>query len=196
MNNNVTRGHGLLEIFLARKRAQVADSLIPPRLRSGKIFDIGCGSYPYFLVNTEFREKFGLDQNFLTREIKGINFIKQNMAAGGRLPFADNYFNIVTLLAFLEHLEEGAAVNVLREARRVLLPSCLLIMTVPSGRADLLLRLMSKVGLVSAIEISEHKQAYNPRLITKQLLAASFKKESVKIKNFEFGLNLLALAKK
>ena len=36
--------------------------LIPSHLRSGRILDVGCGSYPYFLAHTEFAEKFALDQ--------------------------------------------------------------------------------------------------------------------------------------
>ena len=57
-----TRGSGLLEPFLARLRARKANRLIPPHLRSGRILDIGCGSFPYFLAHTSFAEKFALDQ--------------------------------------------------------------------------------------------------------------------------------------
>jgi hypothetical protein len=38
----ITRGFGLLEGFLASKRAQMADRLIPGDLRNGKILDICC----------------------------------------------------------------------------------------------------------------------------------------------------------
>ena len=57
-----TRGSGLLEPFLARLRARKANRLIPAHLRSGRILDVGCGSFPYFLSHTEFAEKFALDQ--------------------------------------------------------------------------------------------------------------------------------------
>ena len=62
MKVKVTRGHGLLERFLARKRACMANQLIPSHLRNGRILDIGCGSFPYFLLNTVFTEKCGLDK--------------------------------------------------------------------------------------------------------------------------------------
>jgi hypothetical protein len=62
VKDSVTRGKGFLEPFLARQRAQTANQLIPPQLRQGRILDIGCGTYPYFLAHTEFEKKFAIDQ--------------------------------------------------------------------------------------------------------------------------------------
>jgi len=59
-----TRGHGALEGYLARRRARKANQLIPSESRSGRLLDIGCGSYPYFLATTRFAEKWGVDQVF------------------------------------------------------------------------------------------------------------------------------------
>ena len=69
MTGNVTRGSGYLEKFLAKKRLQMANKLIPTSFRQGKILDIGCGSYPYFLLNTPFRKKYGIDPHVSTGEI-------------------------------------------------------------------------------------------------------------------------------
>ena len=46
----MTRGKGLLEPMLADLRAQRANKLIPSTSRTGRILDIGCGTYPYFLA--------------------------------------------------------------------------------------------------------------------------------------------------
>jgi hypothetical protein len=62
----VTRGRGLLEPFLARQRSKIANRLIGAQHRTGRILDIGCGSHPYFLSHTSFKEKFAIDQ--LARE--------------------------------------------------------------------------------------------------------------------------------
>ena len=59
----VTRGSGLLETFLARRRAEMANRLIPSISRAGCIADIGCGRHPYFLLNTIFSRKIGLDKS-------------------------------------------------------------------------------------------------------------------------------------
>lgn len=47
-----TCGKGLLKPLLARLRARQANRLIPGSLRKGRILDIGCGYYPYFLTHT------------------------------------------------------------------------------------------------------------------------------------------------
>ena len=55
-----TRGHRALEGYLARRRAQKAKQLIPEQQRRGRLLDVGCGSYPYFLATTQFAEKWGI----------------------------------------------------------------------------------------------------------------------------------------
>ena len=56
------RGRRLLEPVLVRLRARQANPLIPEPLRGGRVLDIGCNSFPYFLSHTSFKEKFAIDQ--------------------------------------------------------------------------------------------------------------------------------------
>ena len=42
-HEELPRGRGILENYLAKKRAQMAEKLIPGKLRQGRILDIGCG---------------------------------------------------------------------------------------------------------------------------------------------------------
>ncbi len=51
---SVTRGYGLLENYLNRRRCAVANRLIPSSLRKGRILDIGCGTFPSFPYSTSF----------------------------------------------------------------------------------------------------------------------------------------------
>src|ERR1700736_6570097 len=44
--SRVTRGGGLAETLLARKRSRKADALISDWHRRGRLLDIGCGSFP------------------------------------------------------------------------------------------------------------------------------------------------------
>ena len=92
--NNPTRGNGLLERFLAKKRARTADKLVPNNLRGGRILDIGCGNFPYFLSNTNFKEKYGVDKLELRPQEK-ITFNKINIE-NEPLPFPDNFFEAIT----------------------------------------------------------------------------------------------------
>ena len=52
----------MLEKFLSRARAKIANNLISAQHRKGRILDIGCGEYPHFLINIEFNEKYGIDR--------------------------------------------------------------------------------------------------------------------------------------
>lgn len=53
-HRNVTRGYGLLEYFLAIQRTKIANKFIDGAHRNGRILDIGCGSYPIFLLTSKF----------------------------------------------------------------------------------------------------------------------------------------------
>ena len=59
-----TRGNGLIEKFLAIKRAKLAHKLIPLLYTRGRILDIGSGVCPFFLIQTTLYEKNGLDKNY------------------------------------------------------------------------------------------------------------------------------------
>lgn len=61
-NSHITRGNGLLEGFLSRQRCLMANRLISKEKRQGRLLDTGCGTYPLFLLSTEFSNKFGLDR--------------------------------------------------------------------------------------------------------------------------------------
>src|SRR5512143_16583 len=101
-----TRGKGLLEPLLARLRTQRANQLIPAELRMGRILDIGCGSFPYFLAHTAFEEKFAVDQLQMppeTAKKNSIEFFSLNLNEEPHLPFSSDYFEVVTLLAVVEH---------------------------------------------------------------------------------------------
>ncbi|HOE19253.1 MAG TPA: class I SAM-dependent methyltransferase [Syntrophorhabdaceae bacterium] len=198
---NVTRGYGLLEGFLAKKRARVANSLIPPELRAGRILDIGCGTVPYFLLNTQFAERYGLD-----KVAKGG---ERAVAVGGaiilanfdiereeRAPFNDNYFDVVTMLAVFEHILPERLPAVAAEIRRILRPGGIYILTTPAWWTDGLLRFMARLRLVSPAEIEEHKDGYSPEKISSVLRQGGFAAKDIRTGYFELGMNIWATAGK
>jgi hypothetical protein len=93
-----TRGKGLLEPTLARLRAGKANQLIPDQLRSGRILDIGCGAYPYFLTHTYFQEKYAIDNLPGADNVAGINWYSLDLNTTPSLPFEDHSFQAITLL--------------------------------------------------------------------------------------------------
>ena len=189
-----TRGKGLLEPSLARLRANRANQLIPKSLRDGRILDIGCGSYPYFLSHTSFQEKFAIDQSSTSQDFTGINWFSLDLNTTPVLPFSDGYFNVITMLAVIEHLDPSKLVLLFSEAYRVLQPGGLVIITTPAAWSDRLLRWMARLNLVSTEEIEEHAFAYTLPLIGWYFGRAGFSMDKLSFGYFELMLNLWATA--
>lgn len=192
----VTRGSGLLEGFLARLRADQANKLIPPELRSGRILDIGCGSEPYFLAHTSFTEKFAIDQFTTSLGSEEISWHSLDLNANPHLPFEDGFFNVIAMLAVVEHLDPARLVELFRESRRVLAKDGIVILTTPASWSDKLLKLMAQVGLVSKEEIDDHVYAYTLPLIGWYFGTAGFQMDSLRFGYFELGVNMWATARK
>ncbi len=198
VNPRFTRGKGLLEPWLAHKRAQRANSLIPSELRSGSILDIGCGSYPYFLSHTVFKQKFAVDQ--LPPSEHGrkldIHWYTLDLNSTPQLPFDDNFFSVISLLAVVEHLNPNSMASLFQETYRVLRPGGIVIMTTPAAWSDGLLKLMANLNLVSKEEIHEHVFAYTLPLLGWYFGRAGFEMTKVDFGYFEAMLNMWAVAKK
>lgn len=200
MSENVTRGTGLLEGFLARQRANMADSLIPDESRSGCILDIGCGNFPYFLINTKFHEKHGLDRiskqvgnETDNANIRLFNFDINNYST---LPYEDDRFDTVTMLAVLEHLEADKAQDIAREACRVMKNGGIFIATTPCWWTDKLLKMLAQFDIVSKEEIDEHKSLFSQKSLSDLIHQAGFSKDMIQTGCFELGMNLWVTAKK
>ena len=198
-SDKFTRGKGTLEPLLARLRAERANRLIPQSLRNGRILDIGCGTFPYFLSTTAFAQKFAVDQivpSEASRLKHPIEWHTIDLNNKPVLPFEDNYFSVVTLLAVVEHLDPTSMAALFKETYRVLSPGGMVILTTPAAWSDGLLRFMSRMNLVSAEEINEHAFAYTLPLIGWYFGQAGYQMRQIRFGYFEFMLNLWATATK
>lgn len=189
--NYYTRGFGLLEGFLARKRADRANSLIPNSHRDGRILDIGCGSYPYFLTSTDFKEKYGIDPSVNIKNINEKNlFLLKEGIDNKNLPFNTEFFDVITMLAVFEHIDKDKLVSVLSEGKRLLKKEGILIITTPSSWSDKLLHFMAQTGLISKEEIHEHKHNHQKSKIEDIIKDAGFNPDKIKSGYFELGFNM------
>jgi SAM-dependent methyltransferase len=192
--NHLTRGNGLFEPLLARLRAHQANRLIPDHLRNGRILDIGCGSYPYFLSHTYFKEKYAIDQLPMNGSAPGIEWLCLDLNGFPKLPFPDNFFDAITMLAVVEHLSPTSLVELFQDIHRALRPNGIVIITTPAAWSDGLLRFMAQISLVSHEEIQEHIYSYTLPLLGWYLGKGGFAMQSVKFGYFELILNLWATA--
>jgi SAM-dependent methyltransferase len=194
-----TRGNGLLEPLLAYLRARKANALIPPSLRSGSILDIGCGTYPYFLAHTSFKRKFAIDQvapSQQAMETLQIACYSLNLEHEPRLPFADEYFDVITMLAVIEHLNPPNMALLFRETYRTLKPGGRVILTTPAIWSNGVLKAFSRINLVSKAEIDEHVYAYTLPIIGWYFGQAGFEMNNIRFGYFEAFLNMWAYAEK
>ncbi len=195
-----TRGEGLLEAWLSKLRYRKADSLIPESYRNGRILDIGCGYNPVGLMNIRFAQKWGIDKLVDSEKSKyfeehhNIRLKQVDLEKDEALPFEDNFFDVVTMLAVIEHISPERIPWILGEIRRILKPSGILILTTPSPYAELPLNILSRIGLVSKEEIDEHKDLLSIQKVEKLLRESGF--ENVSVGYFELVFNIWAKAQK
>ncbi len=177
----------MFEGFLSRKRTDKANSLITKEHRKGRILDIGCGFYPYFLTSTDFNEKYGIDPALSVSNLSDISLQKLDVARQ-KLPFSNNFFDTVTMLAVFEHIETERLDFVLSEIKRVIKNKGELIITTPAPWADKLLHSMALTGLISKVEIHDHKHNLKRDSIEKILKQAGF--ANARSGFFELGFNM------
>lgn len=195
-SKRLTRGKGLLEPLLARLRAQRANCLIPDKVRQGRILDIGCGSYPYFLSHTLFKEKFAVEQIPPVQTDLDIQWYTLNLNTKPELPFPDKYFSVITMLAVIEHLDPTSLVALFKKSYRTLQPGSMIVLTTPAAWSDGLLSLLARLNFVSKEEIDEHVYTYTLPLIGWYFGKAGFAMRNVDFGYFEFRLNLWATARR
>ncbi|MBA4356649.1 MAG: class I SAM-dependent methyltransferase [Desulfovibrio sp.] len=148
----------LLEPLLRRMRM----SRVLPVLRrypGCRLLDVGCGFNHRLLsaVEPHVAEAWGIDRKAPELRQGRLNVVRATLDTG--LPFADARFDVVTMLAVLEHLDQP--LEVVREVERVLRPGGRLVLTVPAPAAKPVLEFLAfRLGLVSAEEIRDHKRYY------------------------------------
>jgi SAM-dependent methyltransferase len=125
-----------------------------------------------------------------------IEFFTLNLNEAPHLPFEGEYFDVVTLLAVVEHLNPDSMALLFQEACRVLKPGGIVVLTTPAAWSDGILKFMASVNLVSAEEIHEHAFAYTLPLLGWHFGQAGFKMSKVRFGYFEFMLNMWATAEK
>lgn len=194
-----TRGNGLLESFLSKKRMKLAKNIINENdIKKERILDIGCGTYPLFLTNIDFKERYGLDKIGIDEydSYYNLKLINYDICLNNRLPFPNEFFDVITLLAVIEHIDLKQTHKILNNCFSLLKEDGILIITTPAKWSDNILKIMSKIRLISPEELDEHKENYNLKKLNNVLCKANFMEKNIKDGYFECFLNLWICAKK
>lgn len=159
--------------------------------RNCRLLDIGCGWEARFLRSAEPYISAGVGIDFKAPLFCEGKIRTERLLLTDSLPYKDASFDVVTMLAVLEHLDQPMAL--LREIRRVLAPDGRLILTVPSKAAKPILEFLAfRLGLVSCDEITDHKAYYDRSSLGDLFSSAGFTM-NVHI-YFQFGLNNFCVA--
>ncbi|MDD2914282.1 MAG: class I SAM-dependent methyltransferase [Gallionella sp.] len=184
------------EAILESLLRQMRISKVLPSIRqypSCRMLDIGCGWEAKLLKTVEPHIAQGVGIDFKAPEIQSGKIKTQKVMLDGKLPFANESFDVVTMLAVLEHLTQP--VKIAHEIERILSPGGCLVVTVPSKIAKPILEFLAyKLRVVSEAEIRDHKAYYNRRD-----LAFLFGKTNLKMEKccyFQLGMNNLCILRK
>lgn len=182
-----------LEPLLRRMRI---NKIRPHLLRypNARLLDIGCGWEARLLKSVEPWIAAGVGIDFKAPHLHTSKLHTISARIDQALPFENEAFDLITLLAVLEHLENPVAI--LAECARLLKPQGSLLMTVPSVYAKPVLEFLAyRLGLVNPAEIRDHKRYYNRRILV-DLVDTIEGLEIVEHHYFQFGMNNFLFAVK
>lgn len=128
------------------KRLEMALSCLPPPVEKtkpyGSILDIGYGGGIFFPELHKRCEKlygldtFGEDGKRKVRDMMAKEKINAELFTGSviKMPFQDNFFDVIFCISALEHLEPNEMEKSILEIKRVAKNNGLIILGFPSGR--------------------------------------------------------------
>lgn len=155
-----------LEPLLRQMRFRKIVSHVP---KSSVLLDIGCGTSAAFLkfISPSIKSGIGIDFKVKNQVLGNIETVQVRLDKC--LPFEDSSFEVVTMLAVLEHIQKEQ--DILREIYRILVPGGKLILTVPSVYSQPVLEFLAyKLKIVSEAEIRDHKRYYDRKRLRKTLV--------------------------
>ena len=154
---------------------------------------MGCGAYPKLLLDVSHHIKYGIgiDKNIEPGCQKNLLFKKEHI--NGTINLPDKSIDIVTALAFLEHLEYPE--KIIPDVNRILKKNGLLIVTIPSRYNKPIGEFLSlKLKLIDPEAYRDHKHYYTKDHWERIIGNSGFR--VIRSHYWELMLNIFILAKK
>ncbi len=185
-----SKNFNLIDKVIARLRLREVSEFVND---NDVILDFGCGSNSFLLSSTRKKIKSGFGLDYDVEEImnENLTYIKYKFN-DGKLPFDNNFFDKIFLLAVLEHIEVGQVDKLFSEFKRILKKRGKIVLTTPTPASKGLLEFLAyRLKLISTKEILDHKKYYDKKEITKISKYCGLKLINYKL--FQFGLNSRAI---
>jgi len=179
-----------LDRFIQRYRIRKAQAFIRP---GDSVLDIGTADGALFQMIVGLGESVGVDPDLN----KSILPVLPNVSFySGYFPEAlpePCQFDVITMLAVLEHVPSNAQINLARSCKDYLKPGGTLVITVPSPVVDRILDVLKAIRLIDGMSVEQHygfKVDETPSIFGTQGLRLTTRKK------FQLGLNNLFVFKR
>jgi SAM-dependent methyltransferase len=177
----------LLDRLLQAWRARKAAPWVPSGAR---VLDVGCHQGEFLRrLGDRIGPSIGLDP--LAHPETGLRYRLLAEPLGEPSPFAEESFDVVVLLATLEHIHDKEPLA--RECRRLLRPGGRVIVTVPAPLVDRIIALLCRLHLADGMSLEEH-HGFDPSATPAVFARHGFDLEHRS--RFQLGLNFLFVFRK
>jgi 2-polyprenyl-3-methyl-5-hydroxy-6-metoxy-1,4-benzoquinol methylase len=166
---------------------------IRPYLRRGcSVLDIGCHDGALFSTLSErISRGVGIDPMLERSETHGrFRFIADTFPSD---LVRDERFDVITLLAILEHVRSSELPQWREAFERLVVPGGLIVATVPSPRVDHVLDVLTRFRVIAGMSLEEH-HGFDVSRVPSLLSTRSI--ELMVHRRFELGMNNLYVFKK
>jgi len=179
-----------LDRFIQKLRINKAGKYIHPNSR---LLDIGCADGAIFLqIPHKIQEGIGIDPGIQSKQI-GTNVQIIQGFFPDNLPHRQESFDVVTLLAVLEHIPLDKQSALAKNIFEHLNSQGLLIITVPSPYTDIILNILKQLHLIDGMSLDEHF-GFDVKTVKTTFTKYGF--TLMKHEYFQLGLNNLFVFKK
>lgn len=154
-----TKDFNAIDLFICRWRSRAVRRLVP---RNATVLDFGCGHQAMFLrsIQRDIKNGIGIDYD-ATPERPAPNLEVRQFRFEDRFDFPDASFDVVSILAVLEHIPLDQVDALFREFSRILVPGGRILVTTPTPAAKPVLEFLAfRLKIISAAEIADHRHYY------------------------------------